>query len=162
APASGASAAASAVSPATGSAAAEEDERPRRPAVPGQPFRGSAARPDGAGLRVRVATQAARRLSRPGHAGYERARPAELERRDRGRRRPCRRSSHPHAPTPRHRYWRPSAGRDSGVTLCSGVDRWPPGVVLELVADVAFECGDCLLIALVERPAGLPFRRDKA
>src|SRR5437764_798342 len=47
-----------------------------------------------AGFQARAARRAARCLSRPSRAGYERARPAEPERRGRGRRRPCRRSSH--------------------------------------------------------------------
>jgi hypothetical protein len=58
------------------------DGRPRPPTGPDQACRASAARP-----------AAARRLSRAGPGGYEQARQAEPAPRDRGTRRPCRRSS---------------------------------------------------------------------
>ena len=95
APTPDASATASAETPTVRTAAVAADERLRRPAMPGQPCRASAAQPAGAGSRARAATRAAQCPSRPDRAGYEQARRAEPERRDRGRRRPCRRSSQP-------------------------------------------------------------------
>src|SRR5262245_19927695 len=41
-------------------------------------------------------------------------------------------------------------------------DRWAPVGALELVADLAFERCDRLLVALVERPPGHPLRGDEA
>jgi hypothetical protein len=87
------------------------------PAAPDQPSGASVVRPAGAGSRARGATPAARRLSHADPDGYAQARRAEPALRDRGRKRPCRRSSQPLRQEERHQYWRPSA--------CSG-DPSPP------------------------------------
>jgi hypothetical protein len=77
----------------------------------------SAARPAGAGSRVRGVAPAARCLSHVGRAGCEQAHRTETAARGRGMRRPCHRSSHPLAQGGRHQFWRPSTLRalDPGV-----------------------------------------------
>ena len=66
----------------------------RRPPAGLDQLRQASAAPLGGGeSRARAVTPAARGLSHAARGGYEPAHPAEPEQRDRGRRRPCRRSS---------------------------------------------------------------------
>ena len=86
---------ASAASPEARRTTTAAGDRRRPPAGLDQPRRASAAPLGGAESRARAARPATRCLSHPARGGYEPAHRAEPEERDRGRRRPCRRSSQP-------------------------------------------------------------------
>src|SRR6266545_849238 len=71
---------------------------------------------------------ATRCLSRAGRGAYEQARRAVPARPDRGKRRPCRRSSQPSLHAGRHQFWRPSrhpGGRDAAARAwLDGFESW--------------------------------------
>ncbi len=86
---------ASAASPKARPTTTAAGDKRRPPAGLDQPRQASAAPLGGGESRARAVTPAVRGLSHAARGGYEPAHPAEPEQRDRGRRRPCRRSSQP-------------------------------------------------------------------